>query len=157
MTTPFNLIEVTVGGENVQARPIEYSPGEHDGTGLLDNGEYIVPTKFMTTCPVCVQLLEFTPTQMFLLVGGKKVYVDCPCSPPAKGNRITDTGQMLFTLRSIDLHIHSIIAESWKVTQDSPARQTQQVVETVAAAVALFADPVEAGLAQFAGLVRLDV
>jgi len=49
---PYDLIDVVVGGEKVQARPTAWS-------GELEN---LTPIRYQTTCPKCSQLVEFQAT-----------------------------------------------------------------------------------------------
>lgn len=85
--SPFSLIDIMICDEQTQARPIEFDNDDHDGTGLMKNGKYIIPIKFMTTCQFCLQLIEFTVFDMFMIVGSNKVYVDCKCRK-ATGEKI---------------------------------------------------------------------
>jgi hypothetical protein len=51
MSTPFDLLEVVIEGETLQARPIEWINDE--------DGNPAWPTTYETTCPSCGQLTQF--------------------------------------------------------------------------------------------------
>ncbi len=54
--TPFDLITVTLGSEEIRARPVDW---EYD-----ENGNPGEPTKCETTCPQCSQLMQFEVSEL---------------------------------------------------------------------------------------------
>ena len=65
----YDLIEVNIGGSVVQARPIDWSTAP---TGNSSDDEITV-TQYMTTCPLCAQLLKFGPQD----INGSIVMCSC--------------------------------------------------------------------------------
>lgn len=77
MTNPFDLKEVRVGTEVLFARPFEWDREHADGNGNDKFGNPILPTKFMTTCPKCSQLINFGPKDIFFSTKGLES-IACP-------------------------------------------------------------------------------
>ncbi len=64
MSTPYDLVEIKMINssnkmETIHARPIEWNEQPWTGDGRNRSGEFIKPTKFMVTCPKCVQRVDF--------------------------------------------------------------------------------------------------
>lgn len=59
----YDLLDITVGGEEIAARPIAWS-GVDEGEGLDADGNSITVLKYVSTCPKCAQLMEFTPAEV---------------------------------------------------------------------------------------------
>ncbi|MEM3000670.1 MAG: hypothetical protein QXP41_00560 [Candidatus Nitrosocaldus sp.] len=55
----WDLIWVTINGEDVQARPIKWDGNPVDSLGNDEYGNPIRPILYMTTCPKCAQLVKF--------------------------------------------------------------------------------------------------
>ena len=55
----WDLIWVSINGENVQARPIEWDGKPVDAVGNDEYGNPVKPIVYMTTCPKCSQLVRF--------------------------------------------------------------------------------------------------
>jgi hypothetical protein len=66
MNTPFDLIDITIGEEKIQARPIEWDYDENDNPDM--------PTKYETTCPACSQMMHF---EAFEIMAPPYNYVIC--------------------------------------------------------------------------------
>ena len=65
MTITFDLISVVIKKEPVQARPIEWEQAPVDSLGNGASGEPVKPSKYMTTCPHCAQLIKFGPEDLY--------------------------------------------------------------------------------------------
>lgn len=65
MTITFDLITIVIKNEPVQARPIEWAEAPVDSLGNGTAGEPVKPTKYMTTCPHCAQLIKFGPLDLY--------------------------------------------------------------------------------------------
>lgn len=61
----FDLITVQIKDETIQARPIEWDRELADGKGNDKDGVPITPTRFMTTCPYCSQLIKFRHSDIY--------------------------------------------------------------------------------------------
>ena len=75
--TPYDLKPVYVGGVKVEARPIEWDQPSADGFGNNDAGTPIIPSKFMTTCPNCAQMVTFAPSDLFVGQDGSMDNIAC--------------------------------------------------------------------------------
>lgn len=75
--TPYDLKPVYVDGVKVEARPTEWDQPSADGFGNSAGGAPIVPSKYMTTCPNCAQMLVFTPGDLFVGQDGSVDNVAC--------------------------------------------------------------------------------
>lgn len=59
----YDLFDVSIGGEIISARPIDWS-GTDAGDGVDSDGISISVLKYHGTCPKCAQLVEFTPDEI---------------------------------------------------------------------------------------------
>lgn len=75
--TPYSLKPVFVDGVVLHARPTEWDKPSTDGFGNDADGNPIVPTKFMATCPQCAQMIIFTPNDMFVGKDGSPDNIAC--------------------------------------------------------------------------------
>ena len=66
MTTAYGLLNIIIKGQTVAARPIEWDKPDHTGHGQGRDGVELNPTKYVTTCPHCSQLLMFSPTELYI-------------------------------------------------------------------------------------------
>ncbi len=55
--TPFDLIPVTIAGNKLHPRPVDFEYDEK-------TGEASAAIKYHSTCPKCSQLIEFTPSDV---------------------------------------------------------------------------------------------
>lgn len=84
--TPYSLKPVFVDGTKVEARPTEWNTPSADGFGNDKDGTPIIPSKFMTTCPRCAQMIVFTPNDIFLGKDGSPDNIACgACEAGATG------------------------------------------------------------------------
>ena len=60
MTECYELIDVKVKSEPIQARPIAWDRKIADGFGNDSNGNPVMAVEFHTTCPHCANLIHFT-------------------------------------------------------------------------------------------------
>jgi hypothetical protein len=65
MSVTFDLITVVIKKEPIQARPIEWEKAPVDSLGLDASGTPVKPSKYMTTCPHCAQLIKFSPSDLY--------------------------------------------------------------------------------------------
>jgi DNA-directed RNA polymerase subunit M/transcription elongation factor TFIIS len=56
----YELRSVRIGNVKVESRPIQWDGKDYDGQGNDANGKPLVPTLYMTTCPKCGQMLQFS-------------------------------------------------------------------------------------------------
>ena len=75
--TPFDLKPVFVDGIKVEARPIEWNEAAADGVGNNAEGNPTVPTKYMTTCPECSQVIVFATSSLFKGKDGSTDNIAC--------------------------------------------------------------------------------
>jgi hypothetical protein len=75
--TPFDLKPVFVDGVKVEARPTEWDKPFSDKEGNDDDGNPTKPTKFMTTCPECAQIIVFAPADLFVGKDGSVDNIAC--------------------------------------------------------------------------------
>jgi transcription elongation factor Elf1 len=75
--TPFDLKPVFVDGIKVEARPTEWDRPFADSFANDADGVPAIPTKFMTTCPRCAQIIVFVPRDLFLGKDGSKENIAC--------------------------------------------------------------------------------
>lgn len=75
--TPYSLKPVSVDGTKVDARPIEWDQPSADGFGNNKDGTPIIPSKFMTTCPQCAQIIVFAPSDLFVGRDGSTDNIAC--------------------------------------------------------------------------------
>lgn len=59
LKSPYDMIEVQIGSELVYARPIEWDTDPIDNEGKINDDEFIMPTKYETTCPNCGNMVHF--------------------------------------------------------------------------------------------------
>lgn len=69
----YDLIEIRIGREKVQARPINWDKVPSGD----ESDETISVSEYMTTCPLCAQLLKFTPIDIININGD--MVVNCTC------------------------------------------------------------------------------
>lgn len=99
----YDLKEITIGGIAVLARPISWSSMP---TGNGSDDELIVPTEYMTTCPLCSQLLKFNIVKIKC-----DNSVVCECMPQDQGSNIEVVEQMTIKPMIIDNNeIENILA-----------------------------------------------
>ena len=72
----FRLIQVGIDNIEVDARPVEWNEEDYDGTGHNRDGETIIPTAYMTTCPHCSQGIRFTVEDIIVIQ--TMYHVICP-------------------------------------------------------------------------------
>ena len=65
MSITFDLITVIIKDEPVQARPIEWEQVPTNHLGHDETGTPVKPSKYMTTCPYCAQLIKFSPNELY--------------------------------------------------------------------------------------------
>ena len=75
--TPYSLKPVMVDGVKVDARPTEWDQPSADGFGNKKDGTPIIPSKFMTTCPRCAQMITFAPGDLFMGKDGSADNIAC--------------------------------------------------------------------------------
>lgn len=75
--TPYSLKPVFVDGVKVEARPTEWDQPSADGFGNNKDGTPIIPSKFMTTCPRCAQMIVFAPSDLFIGKDGSHDNIAC--------------------------------------------------------------------------------
>lgn len=61
----FDLIIVKIKNESIQGRPFEWDRTPADSAGNDEAGVPITPTRYMTTCPFCAQLIKFRPEELY--------------------------------------------------------------------------------------------
>ena len=59
----YDLLDVSIGGEVISARPIEWSEVDA-GDGIGPDDVPISVVKYNGTCPKCAQLVEFAPDEV---------------------------------------------------------------------------------------------
>jgi hypothetical protein len=74
----YDLIFVRINEELVQGRPIEWDRVPVDIMGHDNVGELMKPTKYMTTCPYCAQLIKFGVKDM--MKGDHPEHKDVACA-----------------------------------------------------------------------------
>lgn len=62
----YDLIDVRIGSEIIQARPVEWSKVPID---VLDQDSQPMATSYVTTCPHCSQLIKFAPSDITVING----------------------------------------------------------------------------------------
>lgn len=77
MTTCYQLIDVQIGNQQTQARPVAWDREIWDGNGNDKNGEPVKPTEFNTTCPFCANLIHFNVDELYIAVDGSSNNVGC--------------------------------------------------------------------------------
>lgn len=65
MSVTFDLITVVIKKEPIQARPIEWEQAPVNSLGQDASGTPVKPSKYMTTCPHCAQLIKFSPNELY--------------------------------------------------------------------------------------------
>lgn len=73
----YELIDVKIKSELIQARPIRWDREIADGFGNDKNGEPVESIEFHTTCPYCGNLIQFTRDSLFIDVMGNKYNITC--------------------------------------------------------------------------------
>jgi len=76
----YDFIEVTINGQKVKARPVEFE-GDPDSP---------TPTRYHTTCPECVQLVDFATEAI-----DPGSIVVCPACDSAKVFEAQDTPEII--------------------------------------------------------------
>lgn len=97
MSITWDLLWVKVNGESVQGRPIEWDRVAVDSMGNDDTGEPLRPTKYMTTCPKCAQLLTFGPNDV-----RNDVVVCLVCRPATKEVKSVVVAEVAVAAQSVD-------------------------------------------------------
>lgn len=91
----YDLLEINVGQETLQARPIEWSGEIVDGYGNDSDGELVKAIKWMTTCPECADLIEFESKSIFVIDDDKHVICQsCNMKPPIGASSEVDLSRM---------------------------------------------------------------
>lgn len=159
---PFRRIDIMVGNQEIQARPIEWDTDSngHDGTGMKPDGTYMLPTKFETVCPHCSQLLQFYPINIQVIDKDNKLHVMCSnCVKKTKiENPVNDPMAVLYKLRTIDLYVHDFmvrpIEENSKDVEFFKEKMSRSLnLPRSGQLDSLFLDPIEAGLMKLEGAV----
>ena len=100
MTITFDLITVVIKREPVQARPIEWQEAPVDSLGNDQSGAPVKPTKYMTTCPHCAQLIKFGPSDLYDGVDLK--CPECKAHTPPKVQLNTPVAAVLPVAQTIE-------------------------------------------------------
>ena len=74
----YDLIEISVGTHIVSARPIEWDGKDYDGGGNDADGKPINAVVYMTTCPVCAQLINFKHEEIYIALDKSERNIKCP-------------------------------------------------------------------------------
>ena len=56
----FELRNICIGDEFVDARPTQWDGKDYTGQGRDKDGNLILPTVYITVCPKCAQMIQFT-------------------------------------------------------------------------------------------------
>lgn len=116
MRGTFDLLEVKIKNQTIHGRPIEWDREFADAAGNDAAGEPSVPSRYMTTCPFCSQLIKFRPEEIY------------------DGNNLRCS--------SCDAHTPPIDKNPEGVQMPAIVDEMQDAMDPVGA----FIDPVEAGL-----------
>jgi hypothetical protein len=99
----FDLITIIIKEESVQARPIEWEKVPIDSFGRDSSGDPAKPSKYMTTCPHCAQLIKFSPADLYDGVDLK--CPECKSCTPASMPQVQTIEQEMAAPPEIILHL----------------------------------------------------
>lgn len=57
--TPYDRKDITIAGEIVSSRPVEWNGEMIDSEGHLADGSLATPIKYETVCPKCSQMIHY--------------------------------------------------------------------------------------------------
>jgi len=66
MTECYKLIDIMCGGEQLQARPVDWDREVVDGFGNDQKGDPVNAIGFHTTCPSCGNLVDFKKCDLYV-------------------------------------------------------------------------------------------
>jgi DNA-directed RNA polymerase subunit M/transcription elongation factor TFIIS len=146
--TIYDLLDISVGGEEVSARPVEWS-GEDEGEGLDASGVAITVTKYVSTCPKCAQLMEFSSSDV--VKNGEASVVICQSCGAGPSEEQRADGVKVVHVETDDRYVFSD-NQAVPTPGNEPA-QKEEAVEEKKDKITIkptsddcpFQDPVEAG------------
>ena len=137
MSTPYDLLEVSIKGEVVAARPTAWDRDPENIRGEDAAGEMMVPIQYMVTCPHCAGLVEFKPDNLFV---GATAYAEAgtkslKCPTCEASDEIVQAALMPIKA--------PVDPETSIVVTRDPKIQTEAKVKVVEKPVDPFVDPIE--------------